>query len=254
MANLIHSILRRMKSNTADETNGRHIVAPMVIELCRALPSAAVLDVGAGYGADLLAVRSALPGTRLAAIETYPSAVSHLRSNGVDVGTADLEREPLPFASNSFDVVVCNQVAEHLKEHFWLVSELARVCKVDGHIVLGTPNLGSWHNRVLLLAGKQPPAIHVFGPHVRGFTNAGMVDFLEEGQVLRVERTIGGNFYPFQPRFSRPLARMFPGLAVSSFFSVRKVRDASFLDVFASPRGSELADTTYFRGTAAPTS
>ena len=96
--------------------------------------------------------------------------------------------------------------------------------------------------------GRQPPAIHVFGPHVRGFTNHGLRDFLESGNVLRVDTVLGGNFYPFAPAFSRVLARWFPSLAVSSFFAVKKITDTSFLEVLDSPRGAELVDTPYFRG------
>lgn len=204
--------------------------------------------MGAGYGKDLLAVKKILPGASIAAVEGYPAAVAFLRESGVNVTSINLEHEPLPFADRSFDVVMCNQVIEHVKELFWLVSELSRVCKLDGHLMIGIPNLGSLHNRIALLLGRQPSAIHVFGPHVRGFTNDGLRDFLQAGNVLRVDSIVGGNFYPFAPSFSRVLARWFPGLAVSSFFAIKKLSDASFLEVLDSPRGAELVDTPYFRG------
>lgn len=248
MRTSIYAYLKHLKDDTGDETNGRHIVPPLVAGLCGDNPAPAILDVGAGYGKDLLAVKRALPGATLAAVEGYPGAVAFLRESGVDVTSIDLERDPLPFADGSFDVVMCNQVIEHVKELFWLVSELTRVCKLGGHLMIGYPNLGSLHNRVALLFGRQPPAIHVFGPHVRGITNAGLADFLQAGGVLRVGRVLGGNFYPFPPAVSRPLARWLPGLAVSSFCTAQKIADASFLDVLDSPRGGELVDTPYFRG------
>lgn len=220
----------------------------MVVQLCGENKTASILDVGAGYGKDLLALKKILPGASMAAVEGYPAAVAFLRESGVEVTSINLERDPLPFKDKSFDIVMCNQVIEHVKELFWLVSELSRVCKVDGYLVIGIPNLGSLHNRIALLLGKQPPAIHVFGPHVRGFTNAGLRDFLQAGKVLRVDNVLGGNFYPFEPALSRMLARWFPGLAVSSFFAIKKISDISFLEVLDSPRGAELMDTPYFRG------
>lgn len=248
MLTSIYEYLRQLKENTGDETNGRHIVPPLVVELCGNNHAPSLLDVGAGYGKDLLAVKERLPGASMAAVEGYPGAVAFLRESGVEVTSINLEREPLPFPDGTFDVVVCNQVIEHVKELFWLVSELTRVCKLGGRLMIGVPNLGSLHNRVALLFGRQPPAIHVFGPHVRGFTNAGLRDFLQAGGVLRVERVLGGNFYPFPPAISRALAKWFPGLAVSSFFVVVKVSNTSFLDVLDSPRSSELVDTPYYRG------
>jgi len=250
MYETIYSYLARLKAGTGDETNGRHVVGPLVVELCGATTAPRVLDVGAGYGKDLLGVRTALPGASTAAVEGYPRAVAFLRHSGVEVASIDIEHDALPFGADSFDVVMCNQVLEHTKELFWVVSELARVCKVGGHLMIGVPNLGSLHNRLALLAGRQPPAIHVFGPHVRGFTVPGMRDFLEAGNTLRVERVLGGNFYPFAPSVSRPLARWLPGLAVSSFYAVRKLSDTNFLEVLDTSRAAELVDTPYFRGAA----
>lgn len=244
----LYEHLAHLKDGTGDETNGRHIVPELVVRLCAGKTTPSVLDVGAGYGRDLLTVKKAIPGAVLSAVEGFPQAVEHLRKTGFHVASIDLERQALPFLDESFDVVLCNQVLEHTKEIFWVVSELTRVCKVGGKLALGVPNLGSLHNRVSLLLGRQPPAIHVFGPHVRGFTNEGLIDFLEAGNVLKVESVAGGNFYPFSPSISRPLARWLPGMAVSSFFGVRKLNNASFLEVLKSPRGGVLADTPYFRG------
>lgn len=250
MYSAIYEYLKKLKSSStsADESNGRHILPPLIVDLCSSIESPTILDVGAGYGKDLLAVKQAIPGCSTAAVEGFPSAIKFLRSSGLNVVSINLERDPLPFADEAFDVVLCNQVLEHVKELFWLVSELARVCKVGGHLVLGVPNLGSLHNRVALVLGHQPPAIHVFGPHIRGFTKRGLIDFIEMEKILHVEHVLGGNFYPFPPSISRQLARWLPGLAVSSFFVVDKLSNDSFLKVFDSPRAIELSDTPYYRG------
>ena len=248
MIRAIYNYLYRLKASTGDETNGRHVVTPLILAECAALKAPTILDVGAGYGKDILAVKDAIPTAMLSAVEGYQPAFDFLRKSGVNVASVNLERESLPFNDEAFDIVMCNQVLEHVKELFWVVSELSRVCKVGGCLVIGVPNLGSLHNRVLLLFGQQPSAIHVFGPHVRGFTNSGLCDFLEATGSMRVERIVGSNFYPFSPKRSRPLARLFPGFAVSSFLTVRKLTNQNFLAVFETPRAAELVDTPYFRG------
>src|SRR5271165_3808672 len=65
----IYSRLRGLKSNTTDETNGRHIVPYLVVELCGANESPSILDVGAGYGKDLLAVKREVPEATMSAVE-----------------------------------------------------------------------------------------------------------------------------------------------------------------------------------------
>jgi hypothetical protein len=120
--------------------------------------------------------------------------------------------------------------------------------KPCGTLILGVPNLGSLHNRIALVAGHQPPAIAVLGPHVRGFTIPGLTEFLETGELLKVKKVLGGNFYPFPPTISRSLTRLLPSLSVSSFYVVERVGDGTFLSIFDTKQASLLVDTPYFRG------
>jgi 2-polyprenyl-3-methyl-5-hydroxy-6-metoxy-1,4-benzoquinol methylase len=252
----IYEKLKSLKSGTNDETNGRHIIPDLAFSLVNGTENPRILDVGAGHGVDISAIASNLTKAGMQpvmfAIETFPVAIEKLKTLGVSVHSIDIEREPLPFSNAYFDVVICNQVLEHTKEIFWIVSELARVTKKGGKLIIGVPNLGSLHNRIALLAGYQPPAISVFGTHVRGFTVPGLTKFLEMGSFLEVSAVIGGNFYPFPPSLSRKLSRAFPSLSVSSFYLVdRTLNDGSFLSIFDSNLATSLVDTPYFRGRSA---
>lgn len=53
----------------------------------------------------------------------------------------------LPFEDASFDVVVLQEVIEHLPCHLSIVSELSRVLKPGGTLLLSTPNLHRIHSR-----------------------------------------------------------------------------------------------------------
>ncbi len=253
----IYERLKSLKSGTNDETNGRHIIPGLTISLINGESSSEdrprILDVGAGHGVDLANIAYNLSKTgrtpEISAIETFPVAIQKLKAIGVSVRSIDIEREPLPFANGYFDVVICNQVLEHTKEIFWIVSELARVTKQGGKLIVGVPNLGSLHNRIALLAGYQPPAINVLGTHIRGFTVPGFTEFLETGDYLKVSAVIGGNFYPFPPTISRKLSKILPSLSVSSFYLIERTPiEGSFLSVFNSDIAVSLVDTPYFRG------
>jgi SAM-dependent methyltransferase len=52
----------------------------------------------------------------------------------------DLNR-PLAFADRLFDTVLATDVLEHIREPATFWSEMARICKVGGHVILGTPFL-----------------------------------------------------------------------------------------------------------------
>jgi SAM-dependent methyltransferase len=147
-----------------------------------------------------------------------------LAGKGIQVHRLDIERERLPFEPESVDVVIANQILEHVKELFWVLHETARVLRVGGAMVVGVPNLASLHNRALLMLGRQPTSITVASAHVRGFTRRGLAGLLRAAApgVLEIERFAGSNFYPFPGCLARPLARVFPGMAVSAFFLIRK--------------------------------
>lgn len=58
----------------------------------------------------------------------------------------DLERGPLPFKDNEFDVVNCSYVLSHINNFFELISEIHRVCKPGGIVKIRTPFYSTWGN------------------------------------------------------------------------------------------------------------
>ena len=98
-----------------------------------------------------------------------------------------------------------------------MFSEFSRILKTGGKLILGTPNLASFHNRMLLLFGQHPTAQQSFSAHVRSFTLPDQKTLAEKGGFFRFEKRAGSNFYPFPPAVSKPLAKMLPGMAWGLF-------------------------------------
>lgn len=102
------------------------------------------------------------------------------------------------FPGEQFDVIFCGEVIEHVFSPDRLLHQLASVTKPDGLIVLSTPNLAYWVNRILLPLGINPLFIEnssekVLGRrskklgqgnptqgHVRVFTHRAMLDLLAQ--------------------------------------------------------------------------
>lgn len=93
------------------------------------LPSDTVLDVGAG-NARLL---STLP-CRSVALDLVHTPASATQEAVLGDGRR------LPFKTDSFDYVVSNQVLEHVREKAAYVSELSRVLKSTGELLIAFPN------------------------------------------------------------------------------------------------------------------
>ena len=191
---------------------GRDAIAEFLAQIS---PKNVVVDLGAGPGADLLRTRDTEPGARLVAIENDPSLVEMLRARKIETHALDIERDLLPIRDEEIDVVIANQILEHTKEIFWVMHEVTRVLNVGGSLIVGIPNLASFHNRILLAFGRQPSVIKTDSAHVRGFTRRDLVNFYETcfPNGYRLEGIRGANFYPFPPAIARPMAKMFPTMA-----------------------------------------
>jgi SAM-dependent methyltransferase len=206
-----------------------------IIELCRSLASphtmpahtvssgGLLLDVGCWDGVNTLRYARVLGAAHIAGIEVFEEPMAAARRRGIEVAAIDLEKEPFPFNDAQFDVVVCNQVFEHLKQVFRPIDEIWRVLKPGGYLIYSVPNLSSLHSRLMLLAGLQPSSIRVFGPHVRGFTYASTREFLTFHNNFRLVETVGVGFYPFPARpVGDALGNIWKSASVAPIFLMQK--------------------------------
>lgn len=109
----------------------------------------------------------------------------------------DLECENFPDEENTYDVVVCNQVFEHLKNIFTPLSEAWRVLRPGGHLILSVPNVAALHNGLLVLLGRQPTTLNIAGSHVRGYAVHSMTKFLLTDGHFSLTDLRGLGLHPF---------------------------------------------------------
>jgi SAM-dependent methyltransferase len=181
-----------------------------------------LLDVGCWDGALSSRCAAVLGSRRILGVEIYEEPARAAEARGLEVARVDLEEERLPWPDASVDVVICNQVLEHLKNIWLPMSEMHRVLKPGGHAVLSVPNLASLHNRVLLGFGRQPTSVRVFGPHVRGYAWSEFRLFVEREGAYSVRTARGAGFYPVPSPWSAPLSTLWKGASHTMVFLARK--------------------------------
>ncbi len=109
----------------------------------------AVLDVGCGSGA--LVASMAEMGHLVHGVDLSPGMVAKARTyvseqglNPDNIQSAAVEK--LPFDDNTFDVVTCVGVLEYVCDEKAALTELKRVVKKDGRIILTMPNIFKLQN------------------------------------------------------------------------------------------------------------
>jgi SAM-dependent methyltransferase len=187
-----------------------------------------LLDVGAADGVMTMEYARLLnvPAGKVHGIEALEEYLKRLVP-GVTAVRLDIEKAAFPYPDQSFDLVVCNQVLEHLKNIFLPLSEMDRVLRPGGRLAIGIPNLAGLHNRLLLALGSQPLCNNITGPHVRCFAHGHFLEFLRSNGNFTVEAVAGSSLYPLPWPLVDLGARFFTGLSAYTFYLLRKTGTGS---------------------------
>ncbi len=118
-------------------------------------PYAEVVDLGCGDGKFSVKVKEKIGCRKMWGIDVCDESLKKTEEKGITVKKANFN-STLPIESNSFDVVVSNQVIEHLFYPVKFVKEVYRILKLGGYAVISTENLASWDNIGALLFGNTP--------------------------------------------------------------------------------------------------
>jgi len=147
------------------------------------LPGRCVLDVGCGMGMYTAAFQHETPHVFGIEIERERALEARERAAGV----AQAVGERLPFPDATFDVVFSHEVLEHVADDRRCVSEMVRVARSGGRIVVFVPNRryffethgiywrGHYHfGNVPLVNWLPTPLRDRLAPHVRAYTARGL--------------------------------------------------------------------------------
>lgn len=178
-------------------------------------PSARVLDLGCGFGDRTLSFAKKIGTEDIYGVEVIEERVECAKKRGIKCCKANLN-DSLPFDNEFFDVVLANQVIEHLYDLDLFIREIWRVLKTRGYVVLSTENLSSWHNLFALLLGYQAFSQHISRKAYLGVPSPRRGQPIEEGYPIhnkiltyhglrdlfefygfKVEKIQGAAYHPF---------------------------------------------------------
>ena len=170
-------------------------------------PSAAVLDVGFNPILTHMYMGGGITDVALAGFNLLPQGIRpeqrHWKIRGQEIPTHyfNLERNIAPYENESFDSILCFEVIEHMSlDPMWAMSEMNRVARPGGKLLLSMPNIASLRAMTLIAEGRSPYVSSKFqrrlnaDRHNREYT-ANEVALLVEAAGFDVEEISTADFY-----------------------------------------------------------
>jgi SAM-dependent methyltransferase len=141
-----------------------------------------VLDLGCGDGRFTAALIGA--GVRTVGVEVAEAALERARARvpEQDFRLAPIDG-PLPLEAGSFDLVWASEVIEHIADTARWLSEVRRVLRPAGRLLLTTPS----HGRLRVALGGVERFSEPLGDHLHLYTRASLRELLAEfgfGEVM----------------------------------------------------------------------
>ncbi len=179
-----------------------------------------VLDVGCG-SSRMLAL---LPGMIGLDIQLHKLRYARRYGNRLVQGSIF----DLPFADASFDCLVCSEVVEHIPAQEKPFDELARVLKIGGRLILGTPDYDRWRWRALeWLYGHVSPGGYA-DEHITHYARANLLRYLQgKGFAIEAIDYVGGSEMIFTLRKLAPMASPVAALPIQTALHGRRSRQAA---------------------------
>jgi len=96
-----------------------------------------ILDVGGFDGYISRKIKSTRPKSSFYVLDTDKKGLEIAQKNGLKVVNSSVTK--IPFKSETFDLVLCLDLIEHVKKDSIMVKEISRVMKKKGILILSTP-------------------------------------------------------------------------------------------------------------------
>lgn len=139
-----------------------------------------ILDVGCGEGETIVKLKQARIGRELAGVDNSEDAlaIGKKQYRGIDIKLADIYQ--LPFKDNSFDLVLCTEVLEHLEKPSKALAELRRIS--SKYVLLSVPN-EPFFIIANFLRGKYLKRFGNHPEHINHWTNIGFKNYLRRNRL-----------------------------------------------------------------------
>lgn len=123
-----------------------------------------ILDIGCGRGTLIIKAKKLRLFNKYFGTDISNEVIKNAKANivnnlksykNIDLRVSDVDKK-LPFVDKYFDTVTIVATLEHIFDPYRVVSEINRVTKKNGYLILEVPNFVWLPRRISVLSGKVP--------------------------------------------------------------------------------------------------
>jgi 2-polyprenyl-3-methyl-5-hydroxy-6-metoxy-1,4-benzoquinol methylase len=163
-----------------------------------------ILDAGCGDGINLT-ILSKMPNAQITACDYNPIRIQRTKKAFPNVKVIHQDLSNVQIDEDSFDIILCSQVLEHVPEDTVVLRELRKMLSPSGILIVGVPNEGCFLARL---------RNHVLEPYIGRTTDH--VHFYTEEELTNKFRSAG-----FRVKEKLDQNFFFPKQSISNFFASR---------------------------------
>lgn len=160
------------------------------LELIKNIPTGKALDLGCGLAEFSQKLQAT--GFDVVCTDGSKKYVENANKLGFEARIADFNN-PLPFADAEFNLISSLEVIEHVEKAEQFISEMYRILRPGGYLLISTPNYAFVGVRLKMLFGKPIPGE---GYHFRFFTYTTLKKLMKKSG-FRIRKEKGISFLPF---------------------------------------------------------
>lgn len=167
----------------------------LVSGLISPLSPQTIFDLGCGDGYQAEIIKMRMPSVVVNGCDISPSAIEKASKRMDSCYNLDIDRSDLPEDSESYDIVICIAVLEHLYDVSHVLKEIHRILMPGKYVLIQVPNVAFWRFRLEILLGRLP-YILADERHLHSFNKsflltrlqlAGFINFKIYGQRHRIK-------------------------------------------------------------------
>ncbi|MEC4684597.1 MAG: class I SAM-dependent methyltransferase [Nitrospirota bacterium] len=154
-----------LEGNIEDEFHRQRIDSTLYLlkaALDEKISAPKILDIGCGQGHITAEIKKNFPDAEISGLDYSVSAISYAANkfSGIDFCVADACNPP--YCREYFDVVVCNNLWEHVPDPLLLLKAIRGILKSSGFLIVSTPSRYRFSNILRVLRGRR---INLMSPH-----------------------------------------------------------------------------------------